>query len=246
MRSRSDSNWGARVEREARRVEESGTFRRLLRSPRRRAADRAWLLSREMLRAPTPGHRAYADVLFQAWRGQPVVGEITPAYALLAAETFAEMAALGRDVRFVFIMRDPVARLVSAARMNARHRAGTGPDAGPEDALPEGRLMRSRYDLTIRELEAAVAPDRIAYFFYETLFRQPEVDRLCDFLGVTRRAARFERRVHADPGTAPAPDREFEAQALRALAPTYDFVRERFGDLVPGKWRTGDAMREAS
>jgi hypothetical protein len=28
-----------------------------------------------------------------------------------------------------------------------------------------------------------------------------------------------------------------EARALEALAPTYDFVRERFGDLVPARWR---------
>jgi hypothetical protein len=242
MRLPSASNWRARVEREVGRIEGRGPLRRLLRSPRRRAADRAWVLSRIMLREPTPGHRAYADVLFQAWRGEPVVGEITPAYALLAAETFAEMAGLGRDVRFVFIMRDPVQRLVSAVRMSVRRRAaGSGPAPGAErleDALPENRLMRSRYDLTIRELEAAVRPERIAYFFYESLFRQSEMDRLCDFLGVARRPAQFERRVHADPGTAMALDPDFEAHVAKALAPTYEFVRERFGDMVPAAWRT--------
>jgi hypothetical protein len=99
-------------------------------------------------------------------------------------------------------------------------------------------LLRSRYDLTIRQLEAAVPRERIAYFFHESLFRKPEVDRLCDFLGVAHRPATFDRKVHADPGTAVTLDREVEARAMRAFAPTYDFVRKRFGELVPATWRT--------
>jgi hypothetical protein len=232
LRLPSASNWSVRVEREVRRIEERGRLRRLLRSPRRRAVDRAWVLSHAMLRAPTPGHCAYADVLFQAWRGQPVVGEITPAYALLSAATFAEMAGLGRDVRFVFVMRDPVARLISAVRMSARRR-----HAWLGDALRAKMLKRSRYDLTIRQLEAAVPREQIAYFFYESLFRQAEMDRLCDFLGVAHRPAMFDRKVHADPGTAVRLDREVEARAMEALVPAYDFVRKRFGELVPATWR---------
>jgi sulfotransferase family protein len=237
------SNWRARVAGELRKIEDRGPLRLLLRSPDRRERDRAWVLSDAMLRGPTPGHRAYANVLFQAWRGQPVVGEITPAYALLPSSVFTEMAGLGRDVRFVFIMRDPVTRLVSALRMNARRRgdsAGTLPEQlaealrDPSDML----VRRSCYDLTIRQLEAAVSPERIAYFFYETLFRQAEMDRLCDFLGVARRPAEFKRKVHADPVAADPLQREVEAQAMEVLAPTYEFVRQWFGERVPAKWLT--------
>jgi hypothetical protein len=38
------SEWGARVARDLRRIEDRGPLRRLLRSPRRRAVDRAWAL----------------------------------------------------------------------------------------------------------------------------------------------------------------------------------------------------------
>ena len=241
LRSISVSNWAARIEREAQRIETGGHLKRLVRRPRRRTADRAWLLMRSMLADSTPGHRAYADVLFQTWRGEPVVGEITPAYALLPAEAFAEMAELGHDVRFVFILRDPISRLISGARMSVRH--GGADSAFLQDAeqwagaVPESWLARSRYDMTIKNLEAAVSRERIAYFFYESLLRQPEIDRLCDFLGVARRPAQFERRVHADPGTEMSLPPNFEARAMEALAPTYEFVRERFGDLVPATWR---------
>ncbi len=241
----------ARVAWHLRKIEGQGVLKRLLRAPRKRAADRAWRLSEAMLRENQPaGHHAYADVVFQAYRGEPVAGEITPAYALLDAATFAEMAGLAPDVRFIFIMRDPVARLVSATRMNMRKRHRVdGPRPKPrsfEDRMAQvladpqdTSLLRSRYDLTIERLEAAVPRERIAYFFFETLFRQEEVDRLTDFLGVARHPARFERKVNAARGAQAAePDvAALEARALEALAPTYAFVRARFGERVPGGWR---------
>lgn len=242
------SLWDRRVAEETRRIGALGPIRRLLRSRRRRSADRGWLLSEAMLGAPSPGHSAYADVLFQMWRGEPVVGEITPAYALLPSSVFAEMAGLAPDVRFIFIMRDPLERLVSGVRMSERRGVGEGRPwtVMLADALEDPqdiRLLRSRYDRTIGELEAVVPPERIAYFFYETMFRQSEVDRLCDFLGVARRPAEFDRKVHADPQAADPLERELEARALAALAPTYDFVRARFGERVPAGWHGAEPSR---
>lgn len=249
MRLPTASDRRARVAWQIRKIERRGLVKRLIRAPRKRAVDRAWRLNQAMLREDQPpGHRAYADVLFQAWRDEPVAGEITPAYALLESETFAEMAGLAPDVRFVFVMRDPVARLVSATRMNLRKRhRSDGPRPKPrsfEHRLAEvlgdpadTSLLRSRYDLTIRRLEAAVPRERIAYFFFEALFRQAELDRLADFLGVARWPARLERKVNAGSGPAQPLDPALEARALAALAPTYAFVRERFGDLVPEGWR---------
>lgn len=242
------SQWGPRVADETRRIRALGPIGRLLRSRRRRSADRAWMLSEVMLGGPSPGHSAYADVLFQMWRGEPVVGEITPGYALLPSSVFAEMAGLASDVRFLFIMRDPLDRLVSGVRMSERKGVGEGRPwpVMLADALQDPqdmRLRRSRYERTIGELEAVVPSGRIAYFFYETMFRQSELDRLCDFLGVAQRPAEFDRKVHADPQAADPLESDLEARALAALAPTYDFVRARFGDLVPADWRGAEPTR---
>lgn len=239
------------------RLARQSALKRLLRPQRKRAVDEAWRLSEVMLRkGQPPGHQAYADVIFQAYRGEPVAGEVTPAYALLATSTFAEMAALGEDVRFVFVLRDPVSRLISSARMNARksqrlrgpRRKSPAIDAWLAETLADpadASLLRSRYDLTIERLERAVPPERIGYFFFETLFRQEEIDRLTDFLGVGRHPARFERKLNAHgdeavPGNGAAMQ-ALEERALEALAPTYAFVRERFGDMVPAKWRAAGA-----
>ena len=236
----------ARVARQLAKIERRSLWKRLTRTPKRRAVDEAWRRNAAMLAAPDPGHRAYADTLFQTYRGQPVAGEITPAYGLLGAETFAEMAALGRDVRFLFVMRDPVDRLISGVRMNVRkERPGEGPAPGRfaerlAEALDDPEdpgLLRSRYDRTIRRLESVVPVERICYFFFETLFRQEEMDRLADFLGIARRPARFEKKVNAGKAAAERPSAEAEARAMEALAPVYDFVRARFGAQVPEKWR---------
>jgi hypothetical protein len=235
-----------KVGRELARIERRGLWKRLTRTPRRRALDEAWRRNDAMLRDRAPGHRAYADALFQVWRNEAVVGEITPAYALLGPETYAEMAALGSDVRFLFVMRDPVGRLLSGVRMNQRKDAG-------REGEPPGRLaerfeaalcdpqhpsmLRSRYDLTLTRLDAAVPRERICCFFYESLFRQEEMDRLTDFLGIARRPARVSKRVNAGRPSAERLDPALEARALAVLEPVYDFIRARFGARVPETWR---------
>ena len=236
----------AKVERKLKKLAAMGFAERLLRTPARRSRDHSYRLAEIMLRDMSNGHRAYADAMFQIYRGQPVAGEITPAYALLAARDFAEMAALGPDVRFFFVMRDPYARLISGVRHQLRKRHGRSAVteerviAGVEATLadPEdSRMLRSRYDRTIGELEAAVPAERIAYFFFERLFQQSELDRLTALLGVGSRPGRFERKVNVGAGGDVAIPEVLEARAMAALAPVYAFARERFGDAVPAKWR---------
>lgn len=242
------SHWWPRVAFEIEKMERRSLTERLLRGPGRRRHDRSWHLADAMYRDAAPGHRAYADTLFQAWRGQAVVGEITPDYAYLRPDVFAEMAALHRDVRFLFIMRDPIDRLVSALRMSMRRAVRTDAPRIPARAFeerleatasdPEERNLRlSQYDRTIRRLESVVAPESIGYFFYETILSQPEVDRLADFLGIARRPADFATRVHAARGDEGALGPVMEARLAAVLAPTYAFVRSRFGGRVPAGWR---------
>jgi len=193
---------------------------------------------------PTAPHANYADALFFDYKGEPVAGEFTPAYATLSTESYCEMASLAPDVRFLFVMRDPVARLVSGVRHLLRGEVGSK-DVTPElvrerivECLADAEhsaLVRSRYDRTISRLEAAVGADKVFYLFYETMFRQSEMDRLCDFLEIARAPARLDRRVNAGSDSATAVDDELW-RAMRAnLAPVYDFVRQRFGSL-PVAW----------
>ena len=227
-------------------------WKQLTRTRRGRAADKAWALSERMLRHDSRGHAAYADVLFQAYRGEPVVGEITPEYALLSAGDFAELAALGPDVRFVFIMRDPLDRLRSGIRQKLRK------TLGPEAVTPDGvaarmreviadpkdpGMLRSRYDLTIRTIESVIPADRVLYLFFETMFNQAEMDRLTAFLGVRSRPAPVDRKVHESASAGVRFPVALEAEAVEALRPVYEFVRGKFGALTPDEWYALEAAR---
>ena len=233
------------VEAHLAKIGKRGLWASLTRSKRGKARDEAWRRTATMLRHDAAGHRAYADVLFQSYAGQPVVGEVTPEYALLPAETLREMAALGRDVRFVMILRDPLDRLRSGLKQNLRKSKGADAvtaeglaahmAAAAED-LEDPNMRRSRYEATVRAFDAAGLADQVCYLFYETMFQQSEMDRLADFLGVARRPAPVARKVHPSAYGKLGFPAEVEARALAALAPTYDFVRARFGDAVPAKW----------
>jgi hypothetical protein len=189
-------------------------------------------------------HAGYAALLLDGSRPGQVLVDNTPAYALLRRTTFAEMDALAGEARFLFIMRDPVARLWSGLRHRFGKQLGTGGMTAAElearflavlDADLRGDLARSDYRRTITELEAAVPPARILYLFHETQFAQGPYDRLADFLGVARRRGRVRRRVNRGVEVG-SPGPGAIAAARERLAEVYAFVRERFGAEVPAEW----------
>lgn len=188
--------------------------------------------------------RAYQAFLMEGWQGEPVVGDISPGYAMLEPQGFAAMNAAAPDARFLFIMRDPISRLWSAMRHN-RSRGFINGDKNADlgeaftralEAPDKGPMMMTDYATTIRNLEAAVPPERIGYFFFETLFSQESVDRISEFLGIGWMQADAGQVVNpgSDPGLHPSP--ELTRLAFTKLSGVYSFVYEKFGSRVPPDW----------
>ena len=195
-----------------------------------------------MFREMDAGHRSYQAYLMAEWSGEPVVADVSPGYALLGPDAFAAMDALAPEARFVFVMRDPAARLWSNVR-HSRSRGLLPADADLAAAfchfLANPQLAphrRSDYAATIRALEAAVPRERIACLFHETMFEPSELARLARFLGIAPIAADPGRRVNPGSDGAEKPGPDLLARARETFAPTYDFVAERFGDAVPETW----------
>lgn len=170
---------------------------------------------------------------------QRVVADITPAYGLLPVERLRKMAALLPDVKFIYLMRDPVARLWSHVRMSA-HRQG-GDFAARAALVFENVLAGKQIDVTDRgdyqsvlgRLDAAVDPSRLLVMFQEALMTIPGVDRLCAFLGIAFQQPDFDRWVHKGQDLAMTTDQL--ARARVALRKQYDFAASRFGTL-PDAW----------
>lgn len=165
-------------------------------------------------------------------------GEITPAYALIGEAGFREIRALFGNVRLIFIMRDPVERFYSHMRMNATRAAEKGRRRRGAVELIElpAYVERSMYESTISNLERVFDETEILYLFYERLFREDTIRRLCEFVGVPYTAADFDTIVN--PSSAQSERAEQCDERVREkFESTYRFCRQKFGAALPQEWR---------
>lgn len=195
---------------------------------------------------PPGQHTSYVKLLREGYRGQKLICDITPAYATLQRESFAEMARIGR-AKFVFILRDPVGRMWSQVRMAVTAMLGAEVDTPTFDAAcltrvrdlsRDGQLphvARANYRRTLRDLEAEVPADRIHVLFYEDLFSQAALDRLCTFLDIAPLEAAPDTR--SNPGRPSPLPAEAETLLFQGLEAQYDFAAARFGAALPAAWR---------
>ena len=168
--------------------------------------------------------------------------EITPAYSILPEAIIERMAALeGGTAKFLFVMRDPVRRMWSNIRMGAERKGRTAEEMATEALSPAGgaHLARSAYGEILPKLRRAIPEDRLLVLFYEELFRQETLDRLCAFAEIGRLAAPSGRRVNG--GTERDLDPALAAMARERLDPHYDAVRRLMGR-VPEAWMAREEM----
>ena len=179
---------------------------------------------------------AYLDFFRRRAGNQAVWCEITPAYSMLDHTDFAAMAALEPNVRFVFLMRNPAERYWSQLRFARRVKPLLDPYREFSSRLHKPVFdLRSNYRRTLEELFAAVDPARVHLIFFERLFSQSEVDRLCDFVGVARRPANFAP-VAQTPGSESMSE-EMRAMAVRHFADVYRYIHNHFAGDIPENWR---------
>lgn len=185
---------------------------------------------------------AYMAYLADGRGAKPVVADITPAYALLPEARLVQMQAVAGDTRFLYLLRDPVSRLWSQARMLATRKQGDEEFAPRARAALEGMLEAIRNGLPDREdyigaitrLRAAIRPERLLILLQDEMMTAPGLSRLHAFLGIADKAGDFDRRVHE--GTPLALPEDLRERAQAALRPQYDFVASLFPAL-PDSWR---------
>lgn len=190
-----------------------------------------------------PDLAAYRGYLMAGAEGRRLVADITPGYAPLPEASFRQMAEVAEDVRFVYLLRDPVSRLWSQMRMVARRQVADMADF-PRRALmlmrqairdiAAGKTDREDYAGTIGRMQATIAPQRQMVMFQDEMLTPEGLSRLWAFLGIGAGQADFGRRV-LEGVSLPLPPR-LQAKALAVLRPQYDFVARLFPAL-PESWR---------
>jgi hypothetical protein len=213
---------------------------------------RAITLALKAAEAPYPPYSAYADVILEnAGDATKAAGELCPQYALLQAETYRKMAALSDNTRFIYLMRDPVARAISGAQHALRKNKEL--DGITSDRLSEilsnmaeqarrGIFGHNGYHETIMRLEKFVPQEKIAYFFFEELFDQSKVKEICNFIGVPFVPGDIEKKRNIAGKNTVKPRDEDRRALAQALRPVYDFVNTRFGPDLPKKWQESAAL----
>ncbi|MEM6825548.1 MAG: sulfotransferase [Pseudomonadota bacterium] len=187
------------------------------------------------------GDGAYLRYLSLQRVGEAVVGDVTPAYSLLPVARLQAMAALG-DTRFLYVLRDPVARLWSHVRMIAKRRDPNGRVTAERSARilkrtiqgkEEHISVRSDYRSALERLAAAIPePQRLTVFF-EELFSGEGTRRISAFLGIAPHPP-LASVIHA--GQPLAMTRAQDHAARDFLADQYAYVTEALGP-VPQAWQ---------
>ena len=127
----------------------------------------------------------YARV-FEPGRGK-LCGEVTPAYSKLEAEQVARIAALLPGARILFLLRDPIERAWSSARMSFDRRGlDLADEARWKSHFDTQRGRRGDYLRTLRQWRAHYPPERFFVGFFEDVEARPAelLLRVCAFLGV--------------------------------------------------------------
>jgi len=183
---------------------------------------------------------AYRAYLTEGVGQRRVVADVTPSYALLPVAGLRRLVAVAGDVRILYLMRDPVARLWSHVRMLAAREVPPGQDIA---TLAEARMQRALagddlyfggrgdYRGCLERLRTAVAPSRLMTMFTEDLLTLPGVARLWAFLGIGAGPVAVDKRVHAGVALPLAP--ALRDQARAALREQYDYVAKAFATLPP-------------
>jgi hypothetical protein len=183
--------------------------------------------------------------------GISLTGDITPTYAGLSAETFRTIREnferRGVRVRVVFIMRDPVERCLSDARMlyaqtglHRKHRLGEDEEAFVRRLYKNPRMeLHTRYDRTICNLERAFDTDAVVIEFYERLFNVEHFGAMVKRLGLPFVGADFDRRAFASKSNAII-SLDTRAAIAAHYSPVYRAMEQRFGaGLVRSLWKNG-------
>ncbi len=193
---------------------------------------------------------AYRDFLTEGRGGRHLVGDITPAYGLLGGKRLRVMMDLAPDVRFLYLIRDPLARLWSHVRMVAAQQAGDLAQAarGVLDRLLAGSgdnetkwlVERGDYPQILTKLDRILAGRPFRVQFYEDMMTRPGLAQVSGFLGISAQPGAFGRVSHQ--GVALALPDGYRGRLLAWLRPQYEFVASRFGAL-PLAWQ--HSMKEA-
>ncbi len=177
-----------------------------------------------------------------------LVGDMTPSYATLSDDAITRMRDAQPAAKFIFLIRDPLDRLWSHIRMQARRQRQAHEvyekksnnilyrmlNRGHETHI----LERGDYPKIIRKLRRLIPQGRLLIQFTEDLFTPQGLARVCEFLGIAAAKAEVQQPVHEGPQVVMLD--KLRPRALGLLNEHYEWVARNIGPL-PQRWQDNQA-----
>lgn len=204
----------------------------------------AAVLHRMSMYADTELYFDYFTSLLASRQRTRLTADLTPENGLLSVARLNQIAAgfADRGVRTaaVFLLRDPVDRVWSQIRMQ-RHRTPDRFTEPPEQSLLRRHAeasyqIRTRYDTIVSRLDAVFDPCDIAYAFYEELFEDAEIRRICRTIDIDFHEPDLELRANASPDPTGGLSEATARQVADHYRDVYRFVAERFNRDLTSLW----------
>ena len=166
-------------------------------------------------------------------KGKNLTGDITPSYSSLPVSAFKRIKEgveiAGFDIKILLLIRDPLKRCISAAKDDLRK------GRGEKSETLESYLMknyssvhyqiRTRYDLTIKNIEQVFDSNQVLIISYENLFTEESVNTICRHLNISYRAPKFDLRINASNFYSDISD-NLKRLICKQYEPVYDFFQQ--------------------
>ncbi len=216
----------------------------------RRIADMKGLMA--AVEGDRSGDRAYVDWLTQRGEGAALFVDMTPNYATLSDDILQRMVAVSPATKVVFLIRDPLDRLWSHIRMQARRQRQTHEvyekkannilyrmlNRGQETHI----LERGDYPAIIRKLRRVVPEDRLLVQFTENMMGADGISQIAAFLGISPVTPDVTQPVHQGPEVVMLD--KLRPRTSKLLNEHYDWVARHIGPL-PARWQENRARIRA-
>jgi len=197
-----------------------------------------------------------------------ITGDITPSYSMLSSKTFSEIKRrfedLNINVKVIFLMRDPVDRVISHIKMLAKFKKisdRTGFDKNQSSAaniatkheravynnklsfeenlvaLYQSPLVKQRtlYQETVSELLNVFDSKDCFFQIYEKMFEVDEITRMSEFLGIDVNLKYRETQINAAEKQNYHVNQQTKKMIANTFSETYVFA-EQFGFNVKYNW----------
>ena len=172
--------------------------------------------------------------------GIQLTGDITPSYSGLTPTTLRKIqtcfAQREIPIRPIFLMRDPIERIISYQRMQLRKQNQLNHETEVKALRqlcierPVRVTLRSDYGHTLMALTQVFEPSECFIDLYERLFTPESWQRLCDVLNIPYEEPDWEQQVNVSRTDTSIPD-DVMAELGAWQAPTMAAVRQAMGHL---------------